>query len=65
MADDGNTNCDTTVADAVERVRSERFPDIDCDLVLEILRIHADGFVPENASRLVDEAIAKRTLVVD
>ena len=65
MPDDGNTNCDTTVADAIERVRSERFPDIDRDLVLEVLRIHADGVAPQNASRLVDEAIAKRTPVVD
>lgn len=64
MPDDGNTNCDATVADVIERVRSERFPEIDRDLVLEVLRIHADGVVPEHASRLIDEAIAKRTPVV-
>ena len=65
MADDGNINCNATVTDAIERVRSERFPEVDRDLVLEVLRIHADGVVPENVSRLVDEIIAKHTPVVD
>lgn len=61
MADDADANRDATVTDTIERVRSERFPDIDRDLVLEVLRLHADGIVPDNVARLVDEAIAKRT----
>lgn len=60
MSDDAYANRDASVADTIERVRAERFPDIDRDLVLEILRLHADGLVPENVARLVDEAIAKR-----
>ena len=38
------------VADTIERVRSERFLDVDRDLVLEILRLHADGLVADLAS---------------
>ncbi len=60
MSDEAQANRDATVADTIERVRSERFPDVDRDLVLEILRLHAGGIVADNASRLVDEAIAKR-----
>ena len=52
------------MTDTIERVRSEKFPDIDRDLVLEILRMHADGITPDNVDRLVDEAIANRTNAV-
>ena len=61
MPDDADANRDATVTDTIERVRSERFPDIDRDLVLEVLRLHADGIAPDNVARLIDEAIAKRT----
>ena len=61
MADDNHDFRNASIADTIERVRAERFPDIDRDLVLEILALHADGIVPDNAARLVDEAIAKRT----
>ena len=57
-------NRNGTVADTIERVRSERFPDVDRELVLEILRLHAEGAAPENVGRLVDEAIAKRTMAL-
>jgi len=60
MDDDSYVNRNATVADTIERMRVERFSEIDRDLVLEILRLHADGVVADNASRLVDEAIAKR-----
>ena len=63
MPEDASTNRDGTVADTIERVRSQRFPDVDRDLVLEILRLHAEGAAQENVGRLVDEAIAKRTTV--
>ena len=63
MLDDASTDRDGTVTDTIERVRSERFQDVDRDLVLEILRLHADGAAPESVGRLVDEAIAKRTTV--
>ena len=61
MPDDTHANRDASVANTIERVRSERFPDVDRDLVLEILRLHAGGIVADNALRLVDEAIAKRS----
>ncbi len=64
MPDDVSTNRDETVTDTMERVRSERFPGVDRDLVLEILRLHADGMPSENVGRLVDEAIAKCTTAV-
>ncbi len=64
MPEHANTNRDATVTDTIERVRSEKFPDIDHDLVLEILRMHADGMTPDNVDRLVDEAIANRTNTV-
>ena len=51
----------SSLIDTVERIRKERFPDLDADLVREIMILHAD---PEAASqglaRAVDEAIAKR-----
>ena len=61
MAENVGANRDATVTDMIERVRSERFSDINRDLVLEILRLHADGMATENVDRLVDEAIAKHT----
>ena len=64
MAENVGANRDATVTDMIERVRSGRFADISRDLVLEILRLHADGMVPENVDRLVDEAIAKHTIAV-
>ncbi len=60
MPDEAHANRDASVADTIERVRSEGFPDVDRDLVLEILRLHADGLVADNVTRLLDEAIAKR-----
>ena len=63
MPEDASTSRDGTVTDTIEQVRAEQFQDIDRDLVLEILRLHADGATSENVSRLVDEAIAKRTTV--
>jgi len=60
MPDEPQASRDATVADTIERVRLEQFPDVDRDLMLEILRLHAGGIVADNASRLVDEAIAKR-----
>lgn len=59
MPNDAHAHRDASVADTIERVRSERFADIDRDLVLEILRLHADGLAPDNVARSLDEAIAK------
>ena len=64
MPDDASANRDATVTGTIERVRSERFPHLDRDLVLEILRLHADGTASENVDRLVDEAIAKHSTAV-
>lgn len=59
LPNDAHTNRDASVADTIERVRAESFPDVSRELVLEILRLHADGIVADNVTRLVDEAIAK------
>lgn len=44
--------------DAVEKIRAERFPSVDRDLMLKFLQLHAEAQRPENLSRLVDEALA-------
>lgn len=62
MPNDARANRDASVADTIERVRAECFSDIDRDLVLEILRLHADGLVADNVARSVDEAIAKHAV---
>ncbi len=59
MSDDARANRDANVADTIERIRAERFPEVDRDLVLTILSLHADGVVSENASRTIEEAIAQ------
>lgn len=61
MPDETGANGEATVADTIEKVRSERFPDIDRQLVLEILRLHAEGMPSENVYRQVDEAIVAHT----
>lgn len=62
MPDEARVNRDASVADTIERVRSDRYADVDRDLVLEILRLHADGVVADNVLRQVDEAIAQRAV---
>ncbi|MFW2449226.1 MAG: hypothetical protein ACN4E6_18050 [Qipengyuania pacifica] len=57
---DAYANRDASVADTIERLRAERFEDVDRELVLEILRLHADGVIADNAERAIDEAIAMR-----
>lgn len=50
-----------SLLDTMERIRAERFPHLDRDLVREILRLHADQAAhAQNLSRAVDEAIAAR-----
>lgn len=44
--------------DVVERIRKERFPAVDSDLMMTFLQLHASAEKPENLSRLVDEALA-------
>ncbi|MEL6692433.1 MAG: hypothetical protein AAFQ12_05285 [Pseudomonadota bacterium] len=60
MPDDASENRDATVADTIERIRAEKFPDVDRDLVLEVLRFHADGVVVDQVDRQIDEAIVER-----
>lgn len=60
MPDNPYAHRDASVSDTIERVRSENYPDVDRDLVLEILRLHADGVTADNVVRSVDEAIAQR-----
>lgn len=58
--DDTYANRDSSVGDTIERLRAEHFKDVDRELVLEILRLHADGVVADNVARSIDEAIAER-----
>lgn len=58
MVDERNGPRDATVTDTVDRIRADRFTDVDRGLVLELLALHAGGVVPANVARLVDEAIA-------
>ncbi len=44
--------------EVVEKIRSERFPGVDRDLMLKFLQLHAAADRPENLSRQVDEALA-------
>lgn len=59
MIERGSPTRDTAVADTIEEVRRERFPDIDRALVLKVLSLHAEGSQTENLDRQVDEAIAE------
>lgn len=52
---------EVSLADTVERIRAERFPHLDRELVREILRLHADQqAAPQALARSIDEAIAAR-----
>jgi hypothetical protein len=59
---EGNLRNDySALYETVERIRKERFSDLDPELIREIMKLHAD---PDGdmsgAARAVDEAIAKR-----
>ena len=60
MTEQAKKNSEASLSDTVERIRTERFPDLDRTLVLELLRLHA-GPPPENLNRLIDEAIVSRS----
>lgn len=60
MPDDFNVARDATLSDTVERLRAERFPHLDRQLVLEILRLHADGAAIDNLPRAVDELLSRQ-----
>ncbi len=57
---DFNVARDATLTDTVERLRAERFPHIDRQLVLEILRLHANGAATGNLPRAIDELLSRR-----
>ena len=65
MSSNAGDNRDATVADTIERIRAEQYADVDRDLVLEVLRLHADGVVADHVDRLIDQAIAKRVKGTD
>lgn len=60
MPDSFNVARDATLTDTVERLRAERFPHLDRQLVLEILRLHADGAGIDNLPRVIDELLSRR-----
>ena len=47
-------------SEVLERIRAESFPDIDRELVRELLRLHADAD-GQDVARAVDELIFART----
>jgi len=57
---DFNFARDATLTDTVERLRAERFPHLDRQLVLEILRLHANGAAIDNLPRAIDELLSRR-----
>ncbi len=58
LADAPKFNRDDNLSDIVERIRAERFPEINRDLMLAFLQLHAEGDRPENLTRKIDEALA-------
>ncbi len=53
---------DESLMDVVERIRSDRFPNIDRELVRELLRIHAEPATSKlELTRAIDELIIART----
>ena len=61
MPDPVSPNREVSLQDTMERIRAERFPHLDRDLVREILALHAEpGATLQGLSRKVDEVIAAR-----
>ena len=51
---------DASLSDVLERIRAERFPDIDREIVRELLRLHAEPG-DQDLKRAIDELIFART----
>ena len=50
-----------SLLDTVERLRREKFPAVDPDLVREILRLHADGSLSDGeVGRAMEQAVERR-----
>lgn len=61
MPDPVTQTREVSLPDTMERIRAERFPHLDRDLVREILRLHAEsGSTMQSLGRAVDEVIAAR-----
>jgi hypothetical protein len=58
MSEAPQFNRDDNLADIVERIRVQQFPEVDRDLMLAFLQLHAEGDRPENLTRKIDEALA-------
>lgn len=58
MSDHPKFDRSANPGDAVEKIRAERFPEVDRDLMLKFLQLHAGVERPDNLSRQVDEALA-------
>lgn len=55
-------NRNESLFDVLERIRSERYPQIDREIVREILRLHAETAISDlELSRNIDELIFART----
>lgn len=61
MSDNGDRKLrDESLSDVLERIRAEEFPNIDREIVRELLRLHAEPD-DEDLGRAVDELIFART----
>lgn len=59
---DDRVPSDESLMDVIERIRNERFPNIDRELVRELLRIHAEPATSEvDLTRAIDDLIIART----
>lgn len=62
MADNNDRKLrDASISDVLEKIRAERFPHIDREVVRELLRLHADPEDSDDLDRAVDELIFART----
>lgn len=58
MSESPEFDRNANLSDIVERIRAERFPEVDRVLMLTFLQLHAEGVRPENLNRQIDEALA-------
>ena len=59
MSDDNRHDVTESLFATVERIRRERFPDLDADLVRSIMELHSDPEAPPpGLMRAVEDAIA-------
>jgi hypothetical protein len=61
MANDDRNLREESLFDVLERIRAERYPHIDRDLVRELLKLHAEPASELDLVRSIDDLIFART----